>query len=222
MTVHDARRSKSVKVLNLYYNNRLVDDLSELKNNWSLWKHAKSFHLAFNQTELKVEFPIPITACNFMIELDPFYENLQASSLESLQCPCCSRYVTDKHGICSNCHENAYQWRHLSVTRNTMSFKVCCSSYSMPKERIQRWIDHDEKRALWRYSWCESDQSRDSLIQARNYSSRFVQIQILRATTMAAAFSTVVLPKCTYNVPQCCLLELDMVLICIGSNLDYP
>ncbi|KAF7130273.1 hypothetical protein RHSIM_Rhsim10G0059600 [Rhododendron simsii] len=111
MNVHDARRSKSVKVLNLYYNNRPVADLSELKNNWSLWKRAKSCHLAFNQTELKVEFPIPITACNFMIELDSFYENLQALSLEPLQCPRCSRPVTDKHGICGNCHENAYQCR---------------------------------------------------------------------------------------------------------------
>ncbi|KAL2641590.1 hypothetical protein R1flu_009177 [Riccia fluitans] len=111
MNVHDARRSKSVKVLNLYYNNRAVADLSELKNNWSLWKRARSCHLAVNQTELKVDFSIPITACNFMIELDSFYENLQASSLESLQCPRCSRYVTDKHGICSNCHENAYQCR---------------------------------------------------------------------------------------------------------------
>ncbi|KAG4937539.1 hypothetical protein JHK85_052458 [Glycine max] len=111
MNVHDARKSKSVKVLNLYYNNRPVTDISELKNNWSLWKRAKSCHLAFNQTELKVEFPIPITACNFMIELDSFYENLQALSLEPLQCPRCSRPVTDKHGLCSNCHENAYQCR---------------------------------------------------------------------------------------------------------------
>ncbi|KAG6720767.1 hypothetical protein I3842_03G077400 [Carya illinoinensis] len=111
MNVHDARKSKSVKVLNLYYNNRPVSDLSELKNNRSLWKRAKSCHLAFNQNELKVEFPIPITACNFMIELDSFYENLQALSLEPLQCPRCSRPVTDKHGICGNCHENAYQCR---------------------------------------------------------------------------------------------------------------
>ncbi|XP_027153889.1 auxin transport protein BIG [Coffea eugenioides] len=111
MNVHDARKSKSVKVLNLYYNNRPVADLSELKNNWSLWKRAKTCHLGFNQTELKVDFPIPITACNFMIELDSFYENLQALSLEPLQCPRCSRPVTDKHGICSNCHENAYQCR---------------------------------------------------------------------------------------------------------------
>ncbi|GJR24096.1 auxin transport protein BIG [Tanacetum coccineum] len=111
MNVHDARKSKSVKVLNLYYNNRPVADLAELKNNWSLWKRAKVCHLAFNQSELKVDFPIPITACNFMIELDSFYENLQALSLEPLQCPRCSRPVTDRHGICSNCHENAYQCR---------------------------------------------------------------------------------------------------------------
>lgn len=111
MNVHDARKSKSVKVLNLYYNNRPVTDLSELKNNWSLWKRAKSCHLASNQTELKVDFPIPIIACNFMIELDSFYENLQASSMDPLQCPRCSRPVTDRHGICSNCHENAYQCR---------------------------------------------------------------------------------------------------------------
>ena len=62
-------------MLNLYYNNRPVADLSELKNNWSLWKRAKSCHLAFNQTELKVEFPIPITACNFMFDLDSFLCN---------------------------------------------------------------------------------------------------------------------------------------------------
>ncbi|XP_024381357.1 auxin transport protein BIG isoform X3 [Physcomitrium patens] len=111
MNVHDARRSKSIKTLNLYYNNRAVADLSELKNNWSLWKRARSCHLAFNQTELKVEFLIPIIACNLMIELDTFYENIQAASLESLQCPRCSRHVTDKHGICGNCHENAYQCR---------------------------------------------------------------------------------------------------------------
>ncbi|KAI8555503.1 hypothetical protein RHMOL_Rhmol05G0178100 [Rhododendron molle] len=94
MNVHDARRSKSVKVLNLYYNNRPMADLSELKNNWSLWKRAKSRHLAFNQTALKVDFPIPITACNFMIELDSFYKNLQALSLEPLQSSChCTGFV---------------------------------------------------------------------------------------------------------------------------------
>ncbi|KAH7839389.1 hypothetical protein Vadar_003521 [Vaccinium darrowii] len=115
MNVHDARKSKSIKVLNLYYNNRPVVDFSELKNNWSLWKCAKSCHLTFNQTELKVDFPVPITACNLMIQLDSFYENLQALSLEPLLCPRCSRPVTDEHRICGNCHEKAYQCRQCRI-----------------------------------------------------------------------------------------------------------
>ncbi len=32
-------------------------------------------------------------------------------NVETLQCPRCSRTVTDKYGICRNCHENAYQCR---------------------------------------------------------------------------------------------------------------
>ena len=31
---------------------------------------------------------------------------------EKLQCPRCSRTVTDKHGICKHCGDNAYQCRH--------------------------------------------------------------------------------------------------------------
>ncbi|KAH7841715.1 hypothetical protein Vadar_033356 [Vaccinium darrowii] len=115
LNVHDAWKSKSVKVLNLYYNNRPEADFSELKKNRSLWKCAKICHLTFNQTELKVEFPVPITACNFMIQLDSFYENLQALSLELFLCPRCSRPVTDKHGICGNCHENAYQCKQCRI-----------------------------------------------------------------------------------------------------------
>lgn len=85
MAVHDARRSKSVKVLRLYYNNRAASDLSELKGNWALWKKVKSYHLAPNQAELKAELTVPVTGCNFMFEFAELYENLQASSLEHLQ-----------------------------------------------------------------------------------------------------------------------------------------
>ena len=37
--------------------------------------------------------------------------NLGSSAGDKLQCPRCSRVVTDRHGICRNCHENAYQCR---------------------------------------------------------------------------------------------------------------
>ena len=36
------------------------------------------------QTDIKVEFPLPIVACNLMIEYADFYENIQASA-ETLQ-----------------------------------------------------------------------------------------------------------------------------------------
>jgi E3 ubiquitin-protein ligase UBR4 len=90
MNVHDARRSKSVKVLRLYYNNRAATDLSELKSNWGLWKKVKSYHLAPNQGELKAELTAPVTGCNFMFEFAELYENLQASSLEHLQVGACA------------------------------------------------------------------------------------------------------------------------------------
>lgn len=61
------------------------------------------------QAELNVEFTIPITACNFLVEYASFHENFQLMSLEKLICPRCSREVTDKHGICQRCRENANQ-----------------------------------------------------------------------------------------------------------------
>lgn len=55
-----------------------------------------------------MEFPLPIVACNLMIEYADFYENIQASS-ESLQCPRCSASVPANPGVCGNCGENVFQ-----------------------------------------------------------------------------------------------------------------
>ncbi len=57
---------------------------------------------------LQVEFPLPIVACNLMIEYADFYENIQASS-ETLQCPRCSASVPANPGVCANCGENVFQ-----------------------------------------------------------------------------------------------------------------
>ena len=91
MVVHDPRRSKSVRTLSLYYSPKAVAELSELKNKWEAWTKARVVHLAPSQAELKIDFPLPITACNLMVEFHDFHINLQAMSLESLQCPRCSR-----------------------------------------------------------------------------------------------------------------------------------
>ncbi|XP_022919909.2 E3 ubiquitin-protein ligase UBR4 isoform X2 [Onthophagus taurus] len=106
--IADLKRTKMVRTINIYYNNRSVQAVVELKNKPALWHKAKKVSLQSAQTEVKIEFPLPIVACNLMIEYADFYENLQASS-ETLQCPRCSAAVPANPGVCSNCGENVFQ-----------------------------------------------------------------------------------------------------------------
>uniref|UniRef100_A0A2R5LN58 Putative e3 ubiquitin-protein ligase ubr4 n=1 Tax=Ornithodoros turicata TaxID=34597 RepID=A0A2R5LN58_9ACAR len=108
LRIGDLKRSKMVRTINIYYNNRAVQSVVELKNRPALWHRAKRCSLSAGQTELKMEFPLPIVACNLMIEYADFYENVQASS-ETLQCPRCSASVPANPGVCSNCGENVFQ-----------------------------------------------------------------------------------------------------------------
>lgn len=55
-----------------------------LLNRPQMWHRAKKCTLAAGQTELKVEFPLPIVACNLMIEYADFYENFQVIISESI------------------------------------------------------------------------------------------------------------------------------------------
>lgn len=97
-----------VRTINIYYNNRSVQAVVELKNRPSMWHKAKKVNLSSGQTDVKIEFPLPITACNLMIEYADFYETVTSSS-ESLQCPRCSAAVAANPGVCGNCGENVYQ-----------------------------------------------------------------------------------------------------------------
>ncbi|XP_015793075.1 E3 ubiquitin-protein ligase UBR4-like isoform X2 [Tetranychus urticae] len=108
LRIADIKRSKMVKTLIIYYNNRSVHSVVELKNKTGIWHKAKKCQLASGQTEVKIEFPLPIVACNLMIEYADFYENIQASS-ETLQCPRCSASVPANPGVCGNCGENVFQ-----------------------------------------------------------------------------------------------------------------
>ena len=92
---------------------------------------TQKYFYYYSQTDIKIEFPLPIVACNLMIEYADFYENIQASA-ETLQCPRCSasvpanpgKYVAHRHsrryfitllvfllivGVCSHCGENVFQ-----------------------------------------------------------------------------------------------------------------
>ncbi|KAL3276929.1 hypothetical protein HHI36_012295 [Cryptolaemus montrouzieri] len=106
--IGDLKRTKMVRTINIYYNNRNVQAVVELKNKPALWHKAKKVMLQSGQTEVKIEFPLPIVACNFMVEYADFYENIQASS-ETLQCPRCSAAVPANPGVCATCGENVFQ-----------------------------------------------------------------------------------------------------------------
>ncbi|KAI5731537.1 hypothetical protein M8J77_011810 [Diaphorina citri] len=108
LRIADLKRTKMVKTINIYYNNKSVQAVIELKNRTTTWNKAKRVTLESGQTEVKIEFPLPIVACNLMIEYHEFYENMQANS-ENLQCPRCSATVPANPGVCSNCGENAFQ-----------------------------------------------------------------------------------------------------------------
>lgn len=108
LRISDIKRSKMVKIISIYYNNRSVQSVVELKNKTGIWNLARKYPLSPGQTEVKIEFTLPIVACNLMIEFSEFYENFQASS-ETLQCPRCSTSVSANPGVCGNCGENVFQ-----------------------------------------------------------------------------------------------------------------
>lgn len=108
LRIGDLKRTKMVRTINIYYNNRSVQAVVELKNRPSMWHKAKKVNLSSGQTDVKIEFPLPITACNLMIEYADFYETVTSSS-ENLQCPRCSAAVAANPGVCGNCGENVYQ-----------------------------------------------------------------------------------------------------------------
>ena len=56
---------------------RSVAAVVDLKNRVTTWHLAKKISLTAGQTDIKVEFPLPILACNIMIEYSDFYENIQ-------------------------------------------------------------------------------------------------------------------------------------------------
>ncbi len=93
--VSEIRKSKMVSAINIYYTNKSVHSIVDLKMNHKLWSRAKRVGVQMNQTEVKIEFQLPIVACNLMIEYVDFYDRDAQTNTETaiLQCPRCSASV---------------------------------------------------------------------------------------------------------------------------------
>jgi len=101
--------SRSVKVLNVYFNTRRVSDVIDLRNKWDLCKRVQSVRLSADTKESIISFSRPLSAANICLEVAELHEN---SRHEYRRCPRCSNSVPDRHGVCSHCGENAYQCRN--------------------------------------------------------------------------------------------------------------
>lgn len=112
LKIVEPRKSVCVQQLNFFYSSEAVSDLQQLKSQPGKFIHGLSCHLTPCQTEVKLEFPVPVDTNCVMVEFAKLYTSLQESSQEVMQCPRCSHVVVDKHGVCKFCGENAYQCRH--------------------------------------------------------------------------------------------------------------
>ncbi|CAF2716025.1 unnamed protein product [Rotaria sp. Silwood2] len=113
---NEIKRNKAVRTIRFYDNNRHVQSIVDLKNSVNCkWLLAKTIKLTnIQQTEVKIDFVIPIIACNLMIEYVDFFETPTSSiqtvtDTTTLQCPRCNSAVAATPGICPNCGENVFQ-----------------------------------------------------------------------------------------------------------------
>ena len=123
--------------LAIYYTTRTVQSIVDLKMNPQTWLRAKRVLVPPGQTEVRIEFTLPLIASALIIEYQDFYErdsshiashadslstsaanpagnngssgSSSVSSNALLQCPRCSALVAAHPGVCNTCGENVFQ-----------------------------------------------------------------------------------------------------------------
>lgn len=100
---------KTVKSLNIYVNNKIINDILDLKNLKSEWKFAKSHNIeekaSGSRKTIKIPFTIPLTARN--LKLDFFMNQTKGESLYGNCDVCGAALLEDKYlgTFCLNCKE---------------------------------------------------------------------------------------------------------------------
>jgi hypothetical protein len=109
--ISEIRKSKMVSVINVYYTSKSVQSIVDLKMNNKVWTKAKRVSVQPAQQEVKIDFQMPIIACNLIVEYSDFYDRDPQTNTETtiLQCPRCSASVPANPGVCNTCGENVFQ-----------------------------------------------------------------------------------------------------------------
>lgn len=101
----------SVKEVVVYCNNEPTSELSSLKGNWRSWDKIASVKLVPRRTKMLYRLSLPVTACNLLFEYVSAQDLNSSTAAERLICPRCESIVSDRHGVCHNCGEVAFQCR---------------------------------------------------------------------------------------------------------------
>ena len=101
----------SVREVVVYCNNEPTTELSSLKGNWRMWDRIAAVKLVPRRTKMLYRLSLPVTACNLLFEYVGSSDLNATATAERLICPRCESVVSDRHGICHNCGEVAFQCR---------------------------------------------------------------------------------------------------------------
>jgi hypothetical protein len=131
LLIHNPRKAKCVAGLRVWYCDAPLTELQQLKGASTtttssatsaanpatadpsssssqgerpVWKLAASdVELAPGQSDVSVEFELPLLCSALMLELTGWHVSCNEAAGEVLHCPRCSHIVTDRHGMCGYC-----------------------------------------------------------------------------------------------------------------------
>lgn len=108
LNLSEVRRIQPLRSINVYISNKAVTDVAELRGRTAMWTKVATILPSPDQVEWWADLALPVTAINLMFE---FVTSTDVAAGERMLCPRCNRAVTDRHGVCRHCRENAFQCR---------------------------------------------------------------------------------------------------------------
>jgi len=98
---------RAPKQVSVYVSVRKTATAVELSHQRSIWTRVASATLRPEDRECTLRFTPTDAAC-LIVEFTDLHERREP---EHLKCPRCGSAITQRHGTCANCNENAYQCR---------------------------------------------------------------------------------------------------------------
>ena len=88
-------QTKYPKEIDVFYSNKEIKDINELKLRTFTWRKAGTIRLEKNQPKASLDLSVPVTCSNLKLHFESLYEDLQLMANETLLCPSCSQVPCD-------------------------------------------------------------------------------------------------------------------------------